>query len=89
MGSEMCIRDRNEPGVVDAQNLQLLRYPPLLSDISEQELALEESAARLGFRLPDASGSLQPNVAGCGEDIEIGPAEAAVLVDDHGKITVV
>jgi len=67
--SEVMWAVMNEPGVVDARDLTLLRYPPVL-DLT-------------------AAGTITPSAAGCGEDIEIGPAEVAVLVDAPDRITVV
>lgn len=70
--SEVMWALMNEPGVVDARDLRLLRYPPLLADL---DLA--------------TAGPLTPTAAGCGQDVEIGPAEVAVLVDDPDTVTVV
>lgn len=69
--SEVMWAVMNEPGVVDARDLELLRYPPLLSDV---DLA--------------TAGGLAAVPAGCGNDVPIGPAEVAVLVEDPTRIQV-
>jgi hypothetical protein len=61
----------NEPGVVDARDLRLLRYPPLLADVD--------------LRTGEAFDAV---LAAGGEDIEVGPAEVAVLVEDPRRIEV-
>lgn len=71
--SEVMWAVMNEPGVVDARDLRLLRYPPRLPELD----------------LVASTGRLKPQVAGCGDDVTIGPAEVAVLVDDPDRIEVV
>lgn len=71
--SEVMWALMNEPGVSDARDIRLLRYPPTLADLD----------------LSGSGGGLTPTRYKCGQDVEIGPAEVAVLVADPDEIEVV
>lgn len=71
--SEVMWALMNEPGVSDARDLRLLRYPPRIADLD----------------LRTSGTALAPTRHACGQDVLLGPSEVAVLVSDPGEIEVV